>query len=61
VTREDIEEALMILKKQGKEGSRKRTLIDSLSFVNPPSLKSVKAIDHAHILCLWETDSSSIQ
>jgi len=54
VTTEDIDEALIMLRYWSKERLTSRTLIDSLSFVNPPNLKSVKAIDHAHILCLWD-------
>jgi hypothetical protein len=53
VTTDDIDEALIRLKTIERNEPCKRKLLDSISFVNPPHLKSVKAIDHAHILCLW--------
>jgi len=53
VTEQDIQEAIQLLRDWG--ATKKMKLVDVLHFVNPPHLKSVKEIDHAHIMCLWGT------
>lgn len=54
ITREDIEWAKKELRKQ--KTSNNSVIVDTLDWINPPHLKSLPSIDHAHIICLLEDE-----
>jgi len=52
VTPTEIDYAKNDLKKRGEKDGKGRKVIDTIHWINPPELKSLPEIDHAHILCL---------